>query len=443
MNKILKNTILTVAGATALIGASQAPLPNTQVADEFKLVVQKEQIVGYEDISNDKVKYAFKTGDIVPVAENEVIEKRKDNEMTVLKSTKTKNIRGEKIKVNEYSTMLFGYPQFIKEEDGQWYDLDYAETTKDAYEKQIGPQKVIDLITGYIISDALATSTAYITSGTTWSATTDGSNITVECVGGGGGGGGGGTNYGSSGGGGGEYSSSSVAYTSGSTVSGIQIGQGGGSNISGTETHWNTNVIIAKGGSAGWANGNSSGGAGGTGGTGNTKYNGGTGGHSISNTNYYGGGGGGGAGGKNAHGVDGSDADSSGGAYTGHGGDGGHGDGTYGGDGGSGGVNANGVNGSNGTEWSASYGSGGGGGGGGGNVVGSGGNGGLYGAGGGGSGTYDSSVGGTGSNGLIVVTYTAPSGPANLKSWQGLVKASVKTINGLGIGNVKIDNGLN
>ncbi len=70
---------------------------------------------------------------------------------------------------------------------------------------------------------AEAATTVLITSGTSWAgATTDGSNITVECIGGG--------SYGGTStqnGGGGEYRKASLPYTSGSTVNNIQIGQGG------------------------------------------------------------------------------------------------------------------------------------------------------------------------------------------------------------------------
>ena len=87
----------------------------------------------------------------------------------------------------------------------------------------------------------------YITSGTSWAGVaTDGSNITVECIGGGGGSSSAGS-VSSGGGGGGAYSKVTVAYSSCAAVNGIQIGQGGNSD-NGTDTIWNTNVAIAKAG---------------------------------------------------------------------------------------------------------------------------------------------------------------------------------------------------
>lgn len=42
----------------------------------------------------------------------------------------------------------------------------------------------------------------------------------------------------------------------------------------------------------------------------------------------------------------------------------------------------------------------------------------------------------------LSVTYTTPSGPTNLKSWNGLAKSSIKSINGLALSSVKKINGL-
>lgn len=43
---------------------------------------------------------------------------------------------------------------------------------------------------------------------------------------------------------------------------------------------------------------------------------------------------------------------------------------------------------------------------------------------------------------IVSIKPSAPSGPANLKSWNGLAKASIKSINGLAIGSIKRVNGL-
>lgn len=251
----------------------------------------------------------------------------------------------------------------------------------------------------------------YITSGTSWAGVaTDGSNIVIECIGAGGAGGlgtGNNTTPGGGGGGGGEYAKVTVAYTSESSISGIQIGQGKTPGNDSTETHWNTNVCIAKPGQKG---SRPSGGAGGTGGTGDTKYNGGAG----EDGGSYGGGGGGGAAGLNGVGGGGGYVGSTGygggGGGGNGGGDGGQGspEGAAGGAGASGGGNggACGSSGQAGTNLGSSYGSGGGGGGNGANRF-SAGNGGNYGGGGGGGSGYNGHPeAGNGANGIICITYT-------------------------------------
>jgi len=113
----------------------------------------------------------------------------------------------------------------------------------------------------------LAQTKAFVTSGTSWSAATNGAPITVECIGGGGGGSGGGTATYLAAGGGGEYGKVTVAYTSGASIP-ITIGQGGtgttGDGTNGAATTWNTNVLVCNGGKGGTSAGGS--GAGGTGG---------------------------------------------------------------------------------------------------------------------------------------------------------------------------------
>lgn len=255
------------------------------------------------------------------------------------------------------------------------------------------------------------TAKVILTSGSSWSAVTNGGNITVECIGGGGGGG----EYYSSpastggGGGGGEYRKSIVAYTSGSTIS-YSIGNGGiaGSNYysvvstNGGITSWNNGQVLANGGIRGGDGGN---GLGGSGGTGQIGYNGGNGAQATGYTND---GGGGGAGGPNGAGVNGSYAAGSGTNFPATpyaGGKGGAGDNGSGGAGGpgtyAGGPNANGGKG---TEWTTA-GSGGGGGGAGSGTWNQGGTGGNYGGGGGGNG-YNPNPGGAGGAGVIIVTYT-------------------------------------
>lgn len=290
-----------------------------------------------------------------------------------------------------------------------------------------------------------ATQTDFLTyPSTSWSANTDGSNITVSCIGGGGGGAGG---AGGNGGGGGEYRASNVAYTSGSSITysigtAGSAGPAGGAGGDGGDTTWNGSAIVAKGGKGGPGSG-STGGAGGTGGTGTTGNNGGAGGGRT----QTGGAGGGGAGGKNGIGGAGGSTPTTTAGGSGGGGNGGgsagannsndtggnggdnssssgHGVGGSGGTAGTNGTNGGGGgggagfndvggtpgDGGAGIEWDSTHGSGGGGGGGGHSGSGltgkPGGGGALYGGGGGGGGNAATNgAGSAGANGICVVTY--------------------------------------
>lgn len=121
-------------------------------------------------------------------------------------------------------------------------------------------------VSGWTVNGAPATTTGpfngkwFLTSGTSWiGLETDGNPITIEAVGGGGAGGHVTDSAGhvAPGGGGGAYATARVAYASAATVTGIQIGAGGvgatgnGVSTDGTDTIWNTSVVIAKAGKYG------------------------------------------------------------------------------------------------------------------------------------------------------------------------------------------------
>lgn len=292
---------------------------------------------------------------------------------------------------------------------------------------------------------------AFITASGTWAGvSTDGSPITVECIGGGGGGHPGDSNVGT-GAGGGAYAVKTVSYVSGASVTVVvgAGGAGGASPANGGDTDFDSGTIIAKGGQAG------QGGAGGTGGAAASctpatgAFSGGDGGGIGMNSRS--GAGGGGAAGPNGNGKAGGDGGAAspfnggggggagGGSSTaggpalnsnpsGAGGDaqdgtagpagvnapnpgtaGTHGAGGSGGGGDAGSGGGAGGNGGPGVEFDATHGAGGGAGGGGGvngGTPGAGGVGGAYGGGGGGGGWSTSANGGAGGQGLIVVTYT-------------------------------------
>lgn len=302
----------------------------------------------------------------------------------------------------------------------------------------------------------------FLTAGTTsWGGvSTDGSDIVIEAIGAGGDGHSGTASNVGTGGGGGAYAVKTVPYTSLASVSGITIGAGG----SGTDTNWNSGVVIAKagvnatdggagsggaaasctpstgafsGGIGGAIGANSRPGAGG-GGSAGPNGDGKAGGVGGGGTSAYQGAGGGGAGGgsSTAGGVSGGVSSGAGGtAQDGTaGGAGVSGDGQAGnpgshGSGGSGGAIATsgtsgaGGSGGNGVEFDATHGAGGGGGGGGGGVAsiaGDGGAAGSYGGGGGGGGFGTShGAGGTGGGGLIVITYTPAAGDITLSPGAG------------------------
>lgn len=254
-----------------------------------------------------------------------------------------------------------------------------------------------------------ATTTIFLTTGTSWTVPNDWNNSAnkIEVIGGGGGGGGGkaGNGAGSgSGGGGGAYARiTNLTLTGGGSVT-IQVGAAGtggaaGANGTAATSTWFNGAnctaasTCAVGGGAGLTT-SATGGAGGAAASsvGTTKFSGGSGGAGSTAVGTSGGGGGGAAG-LNGTGLSAANGPSAGGS----------GDAGSGGAGGAAGNPA--VVGGNGTEYNASNGSGGGGGGGNASATtATGGAGGTFGAAGGGGG--GKAAGGNGSAGLIVISYT-------------------------------------
>ncbi len=207
------------------------------------------------------------------------------------------------------------------------------------------------------VSEVLADSKLYTSSGT-WTAPTGVTSVDVECWGGGGGGGRGTTKNagGGGGGGGGGYAKKlSIPVTSGNNYT-VTVGTGGASATNGSSSSFTGNSSInvtATGGSKGSDNG-SSGGSGGSGnctGGCNVSYTGGSGGAGGSS---YGGGGGGSAGtGSNGNAGDQGNSGGSGALAVTGGGPGGNGgvsgqagsipSGGYGGGGGGGGNRSGGT----------------------------------------------------------------------------------------------------
>ena len=241
------------------------------------------------------------------------------------------------------------------------------------------------------------TTTAFVTSGTTWTVPSSVTSVTAYCLGAGG------TPSSQNGAEGGAYATGAVSgLTPGNNVS-IQIGAGGGQ----TATWFSSSTTVAAQSGSNSTTARTT-----SGNYGTTTKSGGIGGAYYKSGLSYAGGGGGGAGGPNGAGKAGAAATTTTAAGAGGAGNNGSAGGGTAGTAGSGTNGAGGAGGS-GTYWTATVGgtAGPGGGGGGGCAsTGNGGAGGSYGGGGGGYGTLSGSgsgTAGTGGAGLIVLTYTA------------------------------------
>lgn len=356
-----------------------------------------------------------------------------------------------KVDVKKGDEIKLGYKYLAPPQSPQFYTLGPLAFTSSGQE---GFPDFVESRKWQIAVDA--TSTVFVTSGTSWTVPTNWSNVnTIETIGGGGGGCGHAPSNGNGGGGGGAYAkitnltltpSASISISvgaagtfrgdggdtwfNGATCAGASVCADGGlgaiavSGVAGGTTANSVGTTLYAGGRGGDGHGNSDS-QGGGGGAAGPNGAGGAGGHgdTVADLTTGVGGGGGGNGGRTTtggypggNGVDSATVGADGGndfnntaSSGGTGGSPGEA-GATGGGGGGGSDAQDGGDGGNGIDWDATHGSGGGGGGAGdlGSGI-TGGKGGLYG--GGGAGGDNSGGQGVGAQGIIVITYTINTAP--------------------------------
>lgn len=194
-----KNTILFLFSLVLLLAAStivSATMDKEQIPDNLKLKASKDKILGYIE-KGDNVKYAYNSG--VKIKDNEksnsVLEQAQKNGLQVGDENinqRTKNSRT--YKTNNESTFVIeiisGAPQFYQDEKGEWWQAEYATTTKDEFFKQTKVSFIEKLVnkaiavTEAFYSDSNPETTTvdgrcthYNSSGDTWSNIRNGSGI--------------------------------------------------------------------------------------------------------------------------------------------------------------------------------------------------------------------------------------------------------------------------
>lgn len=85
----------------------------------------------------------------------------------------------------------------------------------------------------------------------TWNKPAGVTSVIVECWGGGGGGGNDTGTPDGGGGGGGQYAKKTITYASGAQSIGYSVAASAAAGSNGNDTTWDTNVVVAKGGTAG------------------------------------------------------------------------------------------------------------------------------------------------------------------------------------------------
>src|SRR3990167_426944 len=157
--KILKfeKWILIVLGIGIIgaVGAIPQPIPQSEL-----LVTDKVNIIGSR-LDADIVQYAYKDlNKKIPFAENEV--KRTSHSRTF--KTGTRTIEGVVYNVFR-AEVISGGPQYYRDADGEWYQIEYGTTTEGSWDRQVyNFPKWLNIALGQTTTSTYATSsdgTAY------------------------------------------------------------------------------------------------------------------------------------------------------------------------------------------------------------------------------------------------------------------------------------------
>jgi hypothetical protein len=127
-----------------VVSAEGVLLPAVQIPDHLKLKVPKDRLLGSAE-SNGVVKYAYRSDarvDDSPSAE--AIKKAQGEGLQIrreLLDRRTKHARTfETDKDGTYiSEIIGGEPQYYRDFNGEWWQAEYATTTKEAFDQQTAP----------------------------------------------------------------------------------------------------------------------------------------------------------------------------------------------------------------------------------------------------------------------------------------------------------------
>lgn len=124
--KHVRNAIVATLTATSLVFGADVAITETQIAllpEEQKFVVERDRVVGYETLDENDVAYAYTSDLPIPISESEI--------------ARTNNTVTEKLPSGKLVTTAYlGQPFFRESISSSWYELEWATTTKTAYDLQ-------------------------------------------------------------------------------------------------------------------------------------------------------------------------------------------------------------------------------------------------------------------------------------------------------------------
>lgn len=149
------------------------------IPDHLQLKAPKEDMLGYKEFANGVVKYAYNSGvKISTETSNEAIMQAQKSNLNIVGELINKRTKHSKTfatnNKNKFVTeIISGTPQYYKDNKGEWWQADYATTTKELFDRQI-QEKILGI---FPVKKALATTNTFYPDESTGNTTVDG-NVT-------------------------------------------------------------------------------------------------------------------------------------------------------------------------------------------------------------------------------------------------------------------------
>lgn len=164
-------SLIAIGAGMAVSAVGEAPIP-----EHLQLKVSKERILGSNEVKNNVIKYAYNSGVRITTepSDKAVAQAQKHNLGITSELIEKRTKHSKTFKTNNpkkfVSEFISGVPQYYEDENNEWWQAEYATTTKEAFNMQMK----ISLLDRIFNKIALATTDTFYPDDDSETSTVDG-----------------------------------------------------------------------------------------------------------------------------------------------------------------------------------------------------------------------------------------------------------------------------